>query len=59
MADQLKVTLRRSHIGRPEKHRAILNGLGLNRVNKTVIVKDSPEIRGMINKVAHLIQVSE
>ena len=59
MADQLTVTLRKSHIGRPEKHRAILNGLGLNRVNKSVVLKDTPEIRGMINKVAHLLQVSE
>lgn len=59
MADQLKVTLLRSHIGRPEKHRAILNGLGLKHVNRTIVVKDTPEVRGMINKVAHLIQVSE
>jgi len=59
MAADLKVTLVRSHIGRPEAQRKVLNGLGLNKVNKTVVVTDTPETRGMIRKVFHLVKVSE
>jgi large subunit ribosomal protein L30 len=59
MSVDLKVTLVRSHIGRPASHRAVLNGMGLSKVNKTVILKDTPEIRGMINKVCHLVKVEE
>jgi large subunit ribosomal protein L30 len=57
MSAELKVTLVRSHIGRPASHRAVLSGLGLSKVNKTVILKDTPQIRGMINKVVHLVKV--
>jgi large subunit ribosomal protein L30 len=46
-------------IGRPEKHRKILRGMGLTRLNKTVEFKDTPEIRGMINKVSHLVSTEE
>ncbi len=59
MAGEFKVTLVRSHIGKPANQRAVLNGMGLTRMNKTVILKDSPEIRGMIRKVSHLIRVDE
>lgn len=59
MAAELKVTLIRSQIGRPEAHRAILNGMGLTKVQKQVVLKDSPETRGMINKVSHLVKVEE
>jgi len=59
MAGEFKITLVRSHIGRPANQRAVLNGMGLTRMNKTVILKDSPEIRGMIRKVSHLIRVDE
>jgi large subunit ribosomal protein L30 len=59
MSVELKVTLVRSHIGRPASHRAVLNGMGLSKVNKTVILKDTPEIRGMINKVVHLVRVEK
>lgn len=59
MSEELKVTLVRSHIGRPASHRAVLNGMGLSKVNKTVILKDTPEIRGMINKVVHLVKVEK
>jgi large subunit ribosomal protein L30 len=59
MADSLKVTLVRSMIGRPENHRRVLRGMGLTRLNKTVELKDTPEIRGMINKVAHLVRTEE
>ncbi len=59
MSVELKVTLVRSHIGRPASHRAVLNGMGLSKLNKTVTLKDTPEIRGMINKVVHLVKVEK
>jgi large subunit ribosomal protein L30 len=59
MAGSVKVTLVRSMIGRPESHRRVLRGMGLNRLNKTVELKDTPEIRGMINKVSHLVRTEE
>jgi large subunit ribosomal protein L30 len=59
MAGNVKVTLVRSMIGRPERHRRVLQGMGLTRLNKTVELKDTPEIRGMINKVSHLVSTKE
>ncbi len=56
---EIKITLKKSKIGSPKKIRATLTGLGLTRTNKTVIRKDTPEIRGMINKVNHLVVVEE
>lgn len=54
---QLRITLVRSVIGRPRKQREIVKGLGLRRIDSTVIRRDCPEIRGMINKVVHLVKV--
>ena len=59
MAGSVKVKLIRSMIGRPEKHRKVLRGMGLTRLNKTVEFKGTPEIRGMINKVSHLVKAEE
>ncbi|HEX15606.1 MAG: 50S ribosomal protein L30 [Deltaproteobacteria bacterium] len=59
MAGYLKVKLIRSPIGRPEKQRRVLKGMGLTRMHKEVTLKDTPEIRGMIRKVAHLVEVRE
>jgi large subunit ribosomal protein L30 len=56
---EIKVTLKKSYIGSTQKIRATLIGLGLTKTNKTVIRKDTPEIRGMINKVAHLVEVED
>jgi large subunit ribosomal protein L30 len=56
---KLKITLVRSGIARPGKHKVVLIGLGLKKLNKSVIRQDTPEIRGMINKVSHLVQVEE
>jgi large subunit ribosomal protein L30 len=56
---QLKIKLVRSSIGRPEKQRAVLRGMGLTKLNKTVYLKDTVEIRGMVNKVSHLVSVEE
>jgi large subunit ribosomal protein L30 len=46
-------------IGRPEKHRKVLQALGLTKVNKTVCLQDTPTVQGMINKVSHLVMVKE
>jgi large subunit ribosomal protein L30 len=59
MQDKLKVTLIRSHIGKPASHRAVLIGMGLNKRQKTVSLPDTPETRGMIYKVQHLVKVEE
>ncbi len=59
MAGMVKVTLIKSMIGRPEKHRRVLRGMGLTKLNKTVALKDTPEIRGMINVVSHLVKTEE
>ena len=59
MSAEIKITLIRSHIGRPANQRAVLLGLGLNKVNKTVVLKNTPEIRGMVNKVSHMLKVEE
>jgi large subunit ribosomal protein L30 len=55
----LKIKMVKSEIGRPEKQRKILRGLGLNKLNNTVTLSDTPQIRGMINKVVHLVSVEE
>ena len=53
----VSVTLIKSFYGRLPKHRATVTGLGLKRINHTVILEDSPEVRGMINKVSYLLKV--
>ncbi len=59
MSNVLNITLKKSHIGRPAAHRAVLNGMGLTKINKTVSLVDTPEVRGMIRKVCHLVSVAE
>jgi large subunit ribosomal protein L30 len=59
VAKQLKIKLIRSPIGRPQKQRDVLRGLGLRKMNRTVCLQDTVEIRGMVNKVAHLVSVQE
>ena len=56
---KLSVTLIKSFYGRLPAHRATVNGLGLKRINHTVELKDTPEVRGMINKVSYLLKVEE
>ncbi len=56
---QLKITWKKSCIGRPEKQLKIIRSLGLRRLHHTVTHSDSPTIRGMVNKVSHLVQVEE
>lgn len=52
----IKVTLVRSLIGTRPEHRLSVRGLGLRRLNHTVVLADSPAIRGMINKVSYLVR---
>jgi large subunit ribosomal protein L30 len=53
----VKVTLVRSVIGTRETHRATVRGLGLTRTNQSRELVDTPEVRGMINKVSYLLKV--
>ena len=59
MAGTLKVTQTKSEIGSTRKIRATLVGLGLTKREKTILRKDTPEIRGMLRKVEHLVTVEE
>jgi large subunit ribosomal protein L30 len=56
---RLRIKLVRSLIGRPRKQREVVRGLGLRRMNSEVIKKDCPEVRGMVTKVSHLVNVEE
>jgi large subunit ribosomal protein L30 len=58
-AEKLKVTLVKSKYGRLKNHRACVTGLGLRRINHSVIVANTPENRGMINKITHLLRVED
>ena len=57
MANLVKVKQVGSLIGRPEKHRRVVLGLGLRRINHIKTLVDTPSVRGMINKVQHLVRV--
>ena len=57
MTENLKVTLVKSGIGRNKKIRQTLTGLGLTRMHKRVVLKNTPAIRGMIDKVAFMVKV--
>jgi len=59
MSKTLKVTLRKSMIGRPEKHRRVLRSMGLGKPNKAVVLNDTATVRGMIRKVSHMLEVEE
>ena len=59
MEKKIKITLVKSWVGRPETQRKVLRGMGLGKVNRTVVLKDTPEIRGMIQKVTHLVSAVE
>lgn len=59
MAGKLKITLVKSMVGRPEKHRKVLRGMGLTKVHRTVELENTPAIRGMVHKVSHLVKAEE
>ncbi len=59
MSKILSITLKKSMIGKPEKHRRVIQSLGLRKLNSTVALKDTPTVRGMIRKVSHMLAVEE
>ena len=59
MVNKIYVKQIKSPIRRPDVQRKILKGLGLNKMNKISELNDTPSIRGMINKINHLVQVIE
>ena len=59
MAKQLEITLTRSVIGSNQDQRRTVEALGLKKRQQTVVREDTPVVRGMINKVSHLVQVNE
>ena len=58
-AKEIKVTLLKSKFGRLKSHRACVTGLGLRRIRHTVTVLDTPENRGMINRISYMVSVEE
>lgn len=56
---EIRIKLVRSGIGRPKKHRLVLKGLGLTKLNQVVTRQDTNAVRGMIRKVSHLVDVIE
>ena len=56
---RLTVTLRKSTIGFGKKQAAVVEGLGLRRLNHSIEVPDTPAVRGMIHKIRHLVEVAE
>lgn len=59
MAKQLRITLMKSPIGQKPKQRATVEALGLRKIRQTVERPDEPSVRGMIDRVAHLLEVEE
>jgi len=56
---KLRITLVKSYIGRPAPQRKVLAGMGLGKLNRAVLLEDTPEIRGMVRKVCHLVCMEE
>lgn len=56
---KVKITLEKSLIGRKKDQIATVNALGLRKINKSVVKEETPQIRGMINKVCYLLKVEE
>ena len=57
MADKIKVTLIKSSIGNRKNQKENLKGLGLNKINGSRILENTPSVRGMIQKVQHLVRI--
>lgn len=59
MAKKLKIKLKKSMIGRTERIRRTLRAMGLMKINQVVELSDNPAVRGMVNKVIHMVEVEE
>ena len=53
----VRITLKRSPIWTPERHRLVLRGLGLRKIRQSVVRPDTPQVRGLIHKVGYLLEV--
>lgn len=58
-AKQLRITLTKSPLGTSVRHKATVRALGLRRVHQTTLLPDTPQLRGMLAKVAHMVKVEE
>ena len=58
-AKQISVTLVRSPAGALPRHRECVRGLGLKKMNHTVVLEDTPSVRGMVNKIEHMLRVEQ
>ena len=56
---EIKITWKRSYIGRDRRQRRVIHALGLKRLSHTVVHQDTPSIRGMVNAVSHMLEVQE
>lgn len=59
MAGKIKVIYTKSYIGYPVRQKETVKGLGLKKLNSYKVLEDTPQVRGMINKVAHLVSVED
>ncbi|MBC5638569.1 MULTISPECIES: 50S ribosomal protein L30 [Ornithinibacillus] len=59
MSKKLEITLTRSVIGAKEKQMKTVEALGLKKIRQTVVLDDTPAVRGMVNRVSHLVTVKE
>lgn len=59
MAKKIKVTQTKSSIGRLPKHIATIKGLGLRKIRHSVVLEDTPAVRGMVNQVYYMVKVEE
>ncbi|WP_085993668.1 50S ribosomal protein L30 [Oceanobacillus senegalensis] len=59
MSKKLEITLTRSVIGRKDKQVKTVEALGLKKIRQSVVLEDTPSVRGMITKVSHLVEVKE
>ena len=56
-APGIRITLKRSPIGTPERHRLVLRGIGLRKIRQSVVRPDTPQVRGLIHRVSYLLEV--
>ncbi len=56
-AKSVRITLKRSPIGTPERHRLVLRGLGLRKIRQSVVRPDTQQVRGLIHQVSYLLEV--
>jgi large subunit ribosomal protein L30 len=56
-AAHVRITLKKSPIGTPERHRLVLRGLGLRKIRQSVVRPDTPQVRGLIHQVGYLLEV--